>query len=236
MPHPIDLITFDADQTISDFRAILAEALEASAAFLNPHLPQPVTPQALQALREEIFHRPGNANRKMLDLRRMSFLELLGDHPDAAKIAENAVHIFTDVRFNRTILLPGARDLLEQLHGQTRLGWITNGNSKPHHMGLDAYFDVVVVAEEIGHRKPEVEIFQHALVQTGTAPANWLHVGDHPETDVAGAQAAGGIGVYLENPDHPLGQITPDHQIAHLAELPALLSNYDLRPYAKGPK
>lgn len=57
--------------------------------------------------------------------------------------------------------------------------------------GLRAGLDVVVTSAGAGARKPDPAIFSPALEACDCSPAEALHVGDTPEEDISGAQAAG---------------------------------------------
>ena len=59
------------------------------------------------------------------------------------------------------------------------------------HSGLAELLDGVVTSAGSGSRKPDPVIFSQALEIAGCAAAEALHVGDTPEEDVAGADAAG---------------------------------------------
>ena len=52
-------------------------------------------------------------------------------------------------------------------------------------------FDFVAVSARVGFEKPHAGIFDHALSEAGVSPAEALHVGDHIDADVAGAQSVG---------------------------------------------
>jgi len=226
----LELITFDADQTLSDFHGVLPKALAASTAALNTYLAEPVNPEIVQSRKLEIGHRPENARAPLRSLRLETFVELLGDHPERHEIAETLVEIFRDVRFNQIELLDGARELMGMLTGRVRLGWITNANSKPEHLGLNGVFDVVTLAEEIGIHKPDKRIFDHTLANAGVrAPEKWLHVGDDLVTDIGGARGAGGKTVWLDHgTDRPDPALTPDHTVVTLRQLPAVIEEYRL--------
>lgn len=56
---------------------------------------------------------------------------------------------------------------------------------------LDSYFEAILVSCEAGVCKPSPELFVAACDALGASPQNTLHIGDHPEMDVRGAQAAG---------------------------------------------
>ena len=57
--------------------------------------------------------------------------------------------------------------------------------------GLASELDVQVWSEEVGARKPEPEIFIHALDRLGVDPVDALFVGDSLENDVQGAGDVG---------------------------------------------
>jgi FMN phosphatase YigB (HAD superfamily) len=72
------------------------------------------------------------------------------------------------------------------------LGVITNGppsqRTKLAKLGLEDVFDVIVISDEIGARKPDVEIFDHALSSLGGRRSFneiWM-IGDEPTTDILG--------------------------------------------------
>jgi putative hydrolase of the HAD superfamily len=90
----------------------------------------------------------------------------------------------------------GAREGLEALAGLgLRLGVLSNFDQRLHGvlagLGLDAYFDTVVLPAEAGAAKPDRAIFEAALERLGVAAARALYVGDRAEEDVAGATRAG---------------------------------------------
>lgn len=112
-----------------------------------------------------------------------------------------------------------------------RLGLVTNGASvlqrdKIHALGLDGVFDPVVVSSEIGARKPDRVVFDHAVVTAGLDPAATWFVGDNLWVDVLGAGRAGLRTVWLNRDGgrRPEDGPVPDAEIASLAVLPDLVS------------
>ncbi len=94
----------------------------------------------------------------------------------------------------------GFADLVETLiqlrASGLKLGLITNGNAAIqqgtiHALGIHAFFDVMLISEAEGIKKPDRLIFERALQRIGVAAQAALFVGDHPVTDIAGAQKAG---------------------------------------------
>jgi HAD superfamily hydrolase (TIGR01509 family) len=125
-------------------------------------------------------------------------------------------------------LVEGARELLDDLHGDVRLGLITNGYSEVQrprltHFDLSHYFEAVVVSSEIGHAKPSAAFFDHAFTALGSPdPATVLVVGDSLSSDIAGGRNAGTVTCWF----NPAGKPVPtdsvhavDHVVATLADV-----------------
>lgn len=94
--------------------------------------------------------------------------------------------------------------------------------------GLADLVDFWSLSCEVGRIKPHPAHYQDALAQAGCAAHEILHVGDHPERDVAGGRAFGfrtclrhTDGIY---PPERLAACRAEHAILHLDELPALIA------------
>ena len=96
--------------------------------------------------------------------------------------------------------------------------------------GLRPALDAVVISHEHGLRKPRREIFAATLDALDVAPDEVAHVGDNLKADVGGAAALGIRTVWITRcVADPAARLAkhdgprPDHVIADLAELEALL-------------
>ena len=83
------------------------------------------------------------------------------------------------------------------------LGVVSNGlgrqqRDKLARTGIIDRFECVIISAEIGERKPDAAIFEHACASAGCAPAEAVYVGDRYETDALGARRAGLTGVWLD--------------------------------------
>jgi FMN phosphatase YigB (HAD superfamily) len=134
--------------------------------------------------------------------------------------------------------LPHHEDVLGGLRGRVRLGLCSNfSHTETARRVLESarllpVFDAVFVSDTFGLRKPRREIFEAVLEQLGVAPADTLHIGDSLRADVGGARAAGlrtaWITRRIADPEKALREHQgplPDHALADLAELPALLES-----------
>jgi HAD superfamily hydrolase (TIGR01509 family) len=96
--------------------------------------------------------------------------------------------------------LGSAQALLDALRSRgIKTGLVANSWPDPPRLlradveafGLAGLLDVIVFSEEVGFRKPEPEIFLHALGQLGVEPDDAMFVGDRLDTDVQGAALLG---------------------------------------------
>jgi putative hydrolase of the HAD superfamily len=122
--------------------------------------------------------------------------------------------------------------VLETLKRQgTSLGLITNGFTVVQNATIDAieirdYFDVTIISEEIGLRKPDPAIFHKAVAVLGVEPEQAWYVGDHPESDMLGASQAGLTGIWLRSGGHkwPAQLSSARHEIDELSQILMLLN------------
>ena len=72
---------------------------------------------------------------------------------------------------------------------------LTNWDSRVRQVltenGYERYFDHLFISSEIGHEKPDREIFRFASEALELAPQEIMHVGDSLQHDVRGALNAG---------------------------------------------
>jgi putative hydrolase of the HAD superfamily len=104
------------------------------------------------------------------------------------------------------VLFPDALPTLRGLRSAGfSLGLITNGSvgmqtRKLECLALAPLFDTVLISDAEGVHKPDPEIFRRALQRLGVEAAHACYVGNHPAVDVAGAKAAGLMGIWRRDP------------------------------------
>lgn len=143
-----------------------------------------------------------------------------------------------DVLRRQVALLPHHEAVLASLGRELRLGLCSNFSHSETALRileqgrLRSHFDSVVISDAFGLRKPRAEIFDAVLAELGVARDEVLHVGDSLRADVAGAGALGirtaWITRRVREPERKLAEhegVLPDHTVADLAELPALLAD-----------
>jgi len=111
----------------------------------------------------------------------------------AAFFAEVFAHFATAAAWE---ILPGAHEVLVQLHGEGRtLGLVSEMDGRVHAVladfALASLFDTVTLASHAHARKRDGGLFAAALAHAGADARSAVHLGDGLETDVEGARLAG---------------------------------------------
>lgn len=110
------------------------------------------------------------------------------------------------------------------------LGIITNGlgefqSSTIQGLGIEKYFQTILISEIEGVRKPEAEIFIRALCNLGVEANQSVFIGDHPDTDVMGAKHIGMKGIWKRD----IGWQEPENVdgiIDDLGEIPLIIKSF----------
>ena len=127
----------------------------------------------------------------------------------------------------KTNLFPFTHEVLDYLKSKYHLHIITNGFEEVQYVKLEksnllSYFEQVVTSEQVGVKKPNPEIFKHALVKAFCKPEESIMIGDDLPVDVLGAKSVGMNQVYF-NPNKENHQEEITCEISCLSELKALM-------------
>ncbi|MCA1726331.1 MAG: HAD-IA family hydrolase [Actinobacteria bacterium] len=226
MSAHLDVVFLDVGGPIYDDRVYYASLLRA----IREEDPE-VTPEAFD--REYQACRVAQAG----SFRRHIIPALLGPDAGVERIASNAERWWD---YPPESLLPDVVPCLRALKAAGyRLAVLANQPARTRHTlardGLDRFFDLYSISEELGFEKPDPRIFEHAVEQAGAEPARAVMVGDRLDNDVRPAKAAGMFGVWLlrgEAPDEPTSQqrAEADACIRTLEELPEALETLGAQP------
>jgi HAD superfamily hydrolase (TIGR01549 family) len=163
--------------------------------------------------------------------RRRLAVRFLGESVELDRVKQIAETYWA---YPRNSLLPDVVECLEELSGHYRLGIIAN---QPSHVrdamkrdGLDGFFEVWGVSDDVGIEKPDPRLFSHVLYVAGVAPPRAAMVGDRLDYDIRPAHIAGMRTVWIlrgEAPDEPTtAQLAEaDANVRSLAELPGVLES-----------
>ena len=221
----IKAISFDVDGTLWDFEDALARGLDAAlreVQVIDPEGTEGLTvdhlDQAWVVERDRQWGTITDLVKLRHDAMRRAFADIDTPEKDLANRATDA-YLEERNRNSRPFddVVPG----LEALHGMYTLGTLTNGSMRPERLGLENYFDFVVMSvEHCGIEKPDPRIFEIAVREASCEPSELLHVGDHIEYDVRGANDAGIRSVWLNRTgESPPSDVKPDLEVTTLGEL-----------------
>jgi putative hydrolase of the HAD superfamily len=128
-----------------------------------------------------------------------------------------------------TALYGDALPCLEELRGRYRLGVIANQpgevRTAMRRDGLDVFFEVWGVSDELGVGKPDPRLFELAATTAGVPTGAAVMVGDRLDYDVRPAKSVGMRAVWMlrgEAPDRPTSEqlAEADGSVRTLGELP----------------
>jgi 2-haloalkanoic acid dehalogenase type II len=193
MAFAVRAITLDLDDTVWPFAPIGARIERVLDDWMRRHSPAtavmfPV--EKMRALRERVAIENPALGHDMSALRRLTLEAALRESGGDVGLAEAAYEAFFAER-NRVECYPDAIGALERISAMLPIAALSNGNADLARIGLDHLFTVQLSACTFGAAKPDPAIFLAACDQLGVAPVEVLHVGDHPDADVAGAARAG---------------------------------------------
>ncbi|MGJ4731115.1 HAD family hydrolase [Luteimonas sp. SDU101] len=213
MSFPVRAITLDLDDTLWPFAPIGARIERVLEDWMREHCPQTATMfpiAAMRSLRERVWRENPHLAHDLGALRRLSLEIALRDSGADLSLLDAAYEAFYAER-NRVEFYPDALDALQRIARHVPLVSLSNGNADLERVGIAGHFAFQLHAREHGAAKPEPGIFLAACARLGLAPSVVLHVGDHVETDVAGAARAGLRSCWIRRPDNPGGHLRWPH-------------------------
>ena len=173
-----EAVIFDWDGTLADTRQVIVIAFQKALSEINCKVSDEYIERRIGIGAADTF-------RDILQLAKMQFDEKLIQH-----LVERKSQLEIELADQVTVF-PGARELLEALHGKTKMALASMSNrSVIKHMlkakELENYFNAVLTAESISHSKPNPEIFLKAASKLKTSPGRCVVI----EDSIFGVKAA----------------------------------------------
>ena len=115
---------------------------------------------------------------------------------DDARI-KTALNVFFQDYVDSLELRPYAKKLIKRIKENCKLGLVSNFTYAPviyaslRKMGINQFFDAVLVSDENGWRKPHKQIFLEALRKLQVTAEKAVFIGDSPLEDIKGAKEIG---------------------------------------------
>lgn len=201
-PQP-ELVLFDLDDTLCDYAGARVGRLRIAFGLAQEAAGIEFTAPIDEIVQESIRIQPHGVDHFP------SVLSSYGVDDQAA--VERATRWFVGNRFYGLQLFPDAIETLESVRAarpDRRLGLITNGpadvqTAKIELLGIRPYFEFCLISGVFGFWKPDRAIFQEALTLGEAPPTSAVMIGDSPEHDMAGAEAAGIAAIWMNPQQRP---------------------------------
>lgn len=224
-----EIIIFDADETLFDFRKSESTAFENTmlefdiAYDENHHL------KIYQEINTAVWteFEDGIITQDRLNSERFKrFSDKIETKFDEVKFADSYMKHLA----NASILYDDSLPLVESLNKNYRLAIVTNGlkdvqDGRVRKSIIANYFDNIVVSEEVKVAKPDPRIFEHAINNIRyTSKSKILMVGDSLTSDIQGGINFG-IDTCWYNPEKLENKtgIKPTYEISNLMELKEII-------------
>jgi putative hydrolase of the HAD superfamily len=143
-------------------------------------------------------------------------------------LAKNISARFLEILPVKDGMFPHAYEILEYLKNKDyQIHLITNGFektqwSKIRNSKIDHFFTHVITSEASNSMKPEKEIFDFAMNQSGALLHESIMIGDNLDADIQGAMNAGMDNVFVNHIDATTDK-NPTYTVTHLQELESIL-------------
>ncbi|MCH5319983.1 MAG: YjjG family noncanonical pyrimidine nucleotidase [Paramuribaculum sp.] len=207
-----DVIWFDLDDTLIDFRLNSHRAMESlfRETVLKDYFKEVEDWwNAYYPVNNRLWTEYGNGEISADFLRSERFYRPLVNsgmsESEAREIAPSLDNDYLYRLSKEKSLIPGALNLLQRLReAGFSIGVLSNGfnpvqQRKIESAGLTSFIDYTVLSEDIGVTKPDTRLFEHAMDISGiVSPKRHVMIGDNPSTDIRGAVDAGWKAILLD--------------------------------------
>jgi putative hydrolase of the HAD superfamily len=147
------------------------------------------------------------------------------------------VNAFFEDYLDALELNPCADRLLAQLPKHFKIGLMSNFTYAPviyaalRKLRINKFFNVVLVSQDVGWRKPNPNIFNEALNRLGVKADETVYVGDSPLEDIGGAARTGMKTIFVPSQFYSLenlyeGGEKPDLIVRNVCELCRILPEF----------
>lgn len=228
-PQPAALaVYFDGDGTLWDFQSLMIDGMYAARDVLAQRTGVVTTVEQMIEDRDNVAWVLERDTTTYRHIRKEGFAATshrLGVY--SRPLVAEMTDAFFAARDARPGLFDDTREVLETLQGAARVGYLSNGNSRPEMRGLAGVFDACVMAEDLGVAKPDPAIFR--IAEEKLAATRYVLIGDDVEVDIRGANEAGWESVLLDRTGtwvQPSGGDAPRPTwvVRCLSEIPALFA------------
>lgn len=138
---------------------------------------------------------------------------------------------FRSLSLHRLQLYPGVKPGLDALRSRFRLAALSDAQSawalpEMRTVGIDSYFNPIIVSGDYGFRKPDRRLFEKALSGLRLSSPRVVFVGNDMYRDIHGAKRLGIKTVFFSSNQgqKEMAGVEPDYIIHQFAELPQAIA------------
>jgi len=149
-----------------------------------------------------------------------SFLRQEGIRTPRARrqLATILSHIYRAISRKRLQLYPDVKDVLDDLRLTYRIALVSDAQPcyalpEINAVGLEGYFDPIIISAQYGFRKPDTRLFGKALDAMKLRPAEVIYVGNDMYRDIYGARQLGIKTIFVDSNQGAKSHenVTPDY-------------------------
>jgi putative hydrolase of the HAD superfamily len=140
--------------------------------------------------------------------------------------AKVIAHIYRGVSRNRLQLYPNVKRVLNELRSGYRMALISDAQScyalpEIRAVGLDGYFDPIIISSYYGYRKPDSRLFRMAMERMGLEPHEVIGVGNDMFRDVHGARVLGIKSIFFDSNQgtKTFENVSPDYRVSQFDDV-----------------
>jgi putative hydrolase of the HAD superfamily len=144
--------------------------------------------------------------------------------PERRKLALILAQLYRGISRNRLQLYPGVKKVLDELRPVYRMALASDAQPccalpEIRAVGLDGYFNPIIISAHYGFRKPDKRLTEKALDIMKLMPAEVIFVGNDMYRDIYGASRLGIKTIFVDSNqgDKVHENVTPDY-VAHRFE------------------
>jgi putative hydrolase of the HAD superfamily len=145
---------------------------------------------------------------------------------DCLELATTLAQLYRGISRKRLQLYPGVKEALNELRSSYCMALVSDAQPcfalpEIKAMGLEGYFDPLIISAYYGFRKPDARLTEMALISMNLLPSEVIYVGNDMYRDIYGANRLGIKTIFF---DSNQGQktyegVTPDYYVSKFEEV-----------------
>jgi putative hydrolase of the HAD superfamily len=140
--------------------------------------------------------------------------------------------LFRGISLRYLELYPGVKEVLDELQTRYRLAIVSDAQSayalpELNSLGIQGYFNPIIISSDYGYRKPDVRLFTKALEEIDINPQEAVFVGNSMYNDILGASQAGMKTVFFASKHGKGKDEKPDYIIYNFIQLLEALTFFE---------